>query len=144
MLGRFLVALVLGAIFGVRTRARAKRSRRADGNARRRRRCDLRDDRSRASLYHRGGIGAVPDPSTVNAGVAIIANIVVGIGFLGAGLIIKTNDHIHGVTTAALVWATAAIGVLAGIGLIQFAAAAALILALLLFFLRKLKVSEYL
>ena len=32
----------------------------------------------------------------------IIANIVVGIGFLGGGLIIKTNDHAHGVTTAAL------------------------------------------
>lgn len=87
-------------------------------------------------------IGAAPDPSTVNAGLAIIANIVVGIGFLGAGLIIKAGEHPHNVTTAALVWTTAAIGVLVGIGLIELAVVATVLIALLLFTIRKLNVSE--
>jgi putative Mg2+ transporter-C (MgtC) family protein len=87
-------------------------------------------------------IGTIPDATAVNAGLAVIANIVVGIGFLGAGLIVKMNDHPHGVTTAALVWTTAAIGMLAGIGLIRLAAAAAILIAFLLFILRKLNVSE--
>jgi len=89
-----------------------------------------------------GAIGALPDSSTVNAGLAVVANIVVGIGFLGAGLIIHDRDRAHGVTTAAIVWTTAAIGALAGIGLLQFATTAALIMALLLFILRKLNISE--
>jgi putative Mg2+ transporter-C (MgtC) family protein len=83
-----------------------------------------------------------PDMTMINTGLAVIANIVVGIGFLGAGLIIKTTDHPHGVTTAALVWATAAIGVLAGLGLFRFAIVCALIIALLLFLIRKLKVPQ--
>ena len=70
------------------------------------------------------------------------ANIVVGVGFLGAGLIIKTNDHPHGVTTAALVWATAAIGMLAGVGLEAFAAVAAIIIAVLLYVLRKISIAQ--
>jgi putative Mg2+ transporter-C (MgtC) family protein len=87
-------------------------------------------------------IGLLPDIGTINAGLGVIANIVIGIGFLGAGLIIKTNEHPHGVTTAALVWATAAIGVLVGIGLIQFAIVAAVFIAILLYVLRKLNVNE--
>jgi putative Mg2+ transporter-C (MgtC) family protein len=82
----------------------------------------------------------------VTSGAAIfltmIANIVVGIGFLGAGLIVKTNDHPHGVTTAALVWTAAAIGILAGVGLYAFAVAATVIIAILLYILRKLNISE--
>ena len=57
----------------------------------------------------------MPDVIARNSGYsAMIANIVVGIGFLGAGLIIKTNDQPHGVTTAALIWTAAAIGILVG------------------------------
>ena len=44
----------------------------------------------------------------------VIAQIVSGIGFLGAGIIFKNNDTIHGLTTAATIWATAAIGALIG------------------------------
>jgi putative Mg2+ transporter-C (MgtC) family protein len=72
----------------------------------------------------------------------MIGNIVVGIGFLGAGLIIKTNDQPHGVTTAALIWMAAAIGILVGVGLTQFAFAAAVVIAVLLYLLRRLNVSE--
>jgi putative Mg2+ transporter-C (MgtC) family protein len=87
-------------------------------------------------------LGVLPDPTTINAALGLIANIVVGIGFLGAGLIIKTNEHPHGVTTAALVWTTAAIGILVGIGLIRFAIVAALLIAILLYVLRKLNINE--
>ncbi len=87
--------------------------------------------------------GNLADVVARNSGfLTVIANIVVGIGFLGAGIIIKQNDHPRGVTTAALVWAAAAIGALVGIGLIPFAATAAVIVAVLLFLLRKWSAAE--
>jgi len=74
--------------------------------------------------------------------LGMIGNIVVGIGFLGAGLIIKTDNRPHGVTTAALIWMAAAIGILVGVGLTQFAFAAAIMIAVLLYLLRRLNVAE--
>lgn len=44
----------------------------------------------------------------------IVAQVVSGIGFLGAGIIFKTEDGIKGLTTAATIWASAAIGCLIG------------------------------
>jgi len=46
----------------------------------------------------------------------IAAQVVTGIGFLGAGAIIRDGGTLVGVTTAATIWATAAIGVLVGAG----------------------------
>jgi putative Mg2+ transporter-C (MgtC) family protein len=46
----------------------------------------------------------------------IIGQIITGIGFLGAGVIMKHDDKIVGVTTAAFIWVVSAIGVLVGIG----------------------------
>ena len=46
----------------------------------------------------------------------IIAQIVTGIGFIGAGVIMKNEDKIVGVTTASFIWVVSSIGVLAGIG----------------------------
>lgn len=46
----------------------------------------------------------------------IAANIVTGIGFLGAGVIYQGRFTIQGLTTAAVIWAIAAIGVLVGYG----------------------------
>ncbi len=43
--------------------------------------------------------------------------IMTGIGFLGAGVIMKENLSIRGLTTAASIWVTAAIGILLGVGL---------------------------
>lgn len=47
----------------------------------------------------------------------VIQGIVTGIGFLGAGVIVRSNDdhHVHGLTTAACVWLTACIGAACGI-----------------------------
>ncbi len=47
----------------------------------------------------------------------IIAQVVSGIGFLGAGIIFKHGDTIRGLTTAATVWCAAAIGCLCGYGM---------------------------
>ncbi len=46
----------------------------------------------------------------------IAAGIITGVGFLGAGAIIKSNDSIRGLTTAASIWAVAAIGIAVGVG----------------------------
>ena len=47
----------------------------------------------------------------------IIAQVVSGIGFLGAGIIFKDGDTVKGLTTAATVWCAAAIGCLCGYGM---------------------------
>jgi putative Mg2+ transporter-C (MgtC) family protein len=57
----------------------------------------------------------VVDPSRV------AAQIVSGIGFLGAGIIIFRRGSVHGLTTAAAVWESAAIGMAAGSGLLLLA-----------------------
>jgi putative Mg2+ transporter-C (MgtC) family protein len=54
--------------------------------------------------------GTAPDPTR------IAAQVVTGIGFLGAGAIIKYGTSIRGLTTAGSLWATAAIGMAAGAG----------------------------
>ncbi len=46
----------------------------------------------------------------------IAAGIVTGIGFIGAGTIWSERDKVKGITTAASLWATAAIGLAAGVG----------------------------
>lgn len=51
----------------------------------------------------------------------IAAQIVSGIGFLGAGMIFRDGFTAHGINTAATVWCAAAIGVLCGMGLIPYA-----------------------
>ena len=55
----------------------------------------------------------------------IAANIVTGIGFVGAGAILRTGGSIHGLTTAATIWVNAGIGMAAGAGEIPLAAAGA-------------------
>ncbi|MEK6942783.1 MAG: MgtC/SapB family protein [Nanoarchaeota archaeon] len=46
----------------------------------------------------------------------IIAGIATGIGFLGAGTIFRTKSEVQGLTTAASIWAVAAVGLAAGLG----------------------------
>lgn len=58
----------------------------------------------------------------------VAAQIVSGIGFLGAGMIIYRRQAVHGLTTAAGVWATAGVGMAAGGGLYLVSAGATAIL----------------
>lgn len=46
----------------------------------------------------------------------IIAQVVTGVGFIGAGTIMKSNGHITGITTAATLWISAMIGIAIGVG----------------------------
>jgi putative Mg2+ transporter-C (MgtC) family protein len=62
----------------------------------------------------------------------LAAGIITGIGFLGGGLIIFRGDSLHGVTTAAGLWITAAIGMATGFGMYAVAVFATL-LSLLMF-----------
>jgi putative Mg2+ transporter-C (MgtC) family protein len=67
--------------------------------------------------------GVSIDPTRMAQGI------MTGIGFLGAGVIIKEGMSVRGLTTAASIWVTAAIGVLIGIGF-YFAAGIATVLTL--------------
>ena len=68
----------------------------------------------------------------------IIAGVVTGVGFLGAGTIIRQGDWVRGLTTAASVWFVAGVGVAAGHGLYVIAAGAAITGFLVLFGLSRI------
>jgi putative Mg2+ transporter-C (MgtC) family protein len=63
----------------------------------------------------------------------IAAQVVTGIGFLGAGCIIQQRDRVKGLTTAATIWVVAAIGIVAGAGypILAFIAAGMVLLTLI-------------
>ena len=48
----------------------------------------------------------------------ILSTIVTGMGFLGGGVIMRDNDKMIGITTAAFIWVISGIGILAGMGLV--------------------------
>ena len=52
-----------------------------------------------------------------DGGVRVISYVVSGIGFLGAGVIMKEGAEVRGINTAATLWASAAVGAFAGSGL---------------------------
>jgi len=60
-------------------------------------------------------LGEGKDPSR------IASNIVTGVGFLGAGAIFRDGARVRGVTTASIIWISAAIGMACGIGQYEFA-----------------------
>lgn len=80
-----------------------------------------------------GTPNVVLDPSR------IAAQIVSGIGFLGAGLIIFQRETVRGLTTAASIWVVAAIGAAVGAGLYLVAVATAVLALLILAGLRPLE-----
>src|SRR5512138_3801685 len=55
-----------------------------------------------------------------NSRTRIAANIVTGIGFLGAGAIIREHGRVGGLTTAATIWLSAALGMVIGAGELSF------------------------
>ena len=79
----------------------------------------------------------VTDTSRVAAGIAI------GIGFLGAGTIIRTRWSIKGLTTAATIWVGAAVGMAFGAGFYIIALATWIITLVLLMLPFPLHVSSY-
>lgn len=76
-------------------------------------------------LVSKYGFNDVVRPGLVLADPSrVAAQIVSGIGFIGAGIIFVRRDSVRGLTTAGAVWVTAAIGAAAGAGLPVLAAAA--------------------
>ena len=70
----------------------------------------------------------------------VLQGLVAGVGFLGAGSIIKSKDseHVKGLTTAAGIWFTAAIGVAAGLGREASAVLSTLLALVILSFIPKI------
>ena len=62
----------------------------------------------------------------------IAASIVTGIGFLGAGSILRSGKSIHGMTTAATIWVNASVGMAAGAGLYTIATTGTIITLIVL------------
>jgi putative Mg2+ transporter-C (MgtC) family protein len=68
----------------------------------------------------------------------VIQGIVAGVGFLGAGSILKRGDDVHGLTTAAAVWFTAAVGTACGAGYLWVPALGTLLAWVVLFVLGRI------
>jgi len=62
----------------------------------------------------------------------IAAQIVTGIGFLGAGAILRSGRSVHGMTTAATIWVNAAVGMAAGAGSFMIATLATVVTLIVL------------
>ena len=80
-----------------------------------------------------GFVGAAADPTRV------ASQVVTGIGFIGAGVILKNRGTVRGLTTAATLWLSAALGVAVGAGMVIPAVMAAVAAFLLMFGLSTLK-----
>ena len=85
--------------------------------------------------YWYGG-AAMPNPADATR---VVQGIVTGIGFLGAGVIIKDGINISGLTTAASIWVVSAIGVLLGVGFYASALLLALLCVISMSLLRRLE-----
>ena len=118
---RLLVAVVLGALVGYeRERAGKPAGVRTHGM--------VSLGAALFAVVSLHGFGGTGDPARV------AAQIVTGIGFLGAGAILHQRSNVHGLTTAASLWVTAAIGLAVGVGMVFMSLATAVLVFLLLRF----------
>jgi putative Mg2+ transporter-C (MgtC) family protein len=84
-----------------------------------------------------GLIGLYAFPQDQSSLSRIWQNVLTGVGFLGAGAVIKDEHSVHGLTTAAGMWAVAAIGLAVAGGLYVLAISGDLIVFVTLFVLRR-------
>jgi len=91
-----------------------------------------------AAIFTLAAVTIAPNDS--NEVTRVIQGIAAGIGFLGAGTIIKLGNvaEIQGLTTASSIWMAAALGTVAGMGEFALAAASGLISVVVLVLLRPL------
>ena len=75
---------------------------------------------------HYAALGATPDPARLSA------QVITGVGFLGAGTIMREGVSVKGLTTAASVWAVACLGLAAGFGYYALAIAGMVLILLTL------------
>ena len=115
---RLLAAMAMGGLIGLERELRAK-------DAGRRTRFLVALGSALFTLVSQYGFGAdLKDSSRV------AAQVVSGIGFLGAGTIIFQKNVVHGLTTAAGLWVTAAIGLSCGTGMFAVAGATTVLVLL--------------
>ena len=84
------------------------------------------------------GLGLEIFGSTVDP-TRIAAQVVTGVGFLGAGAILRQGNEVHGLTTAASIWVVAAIGMSVGFGFYVPAIFTTLLVLAMLFLLRPIE-----
>lgn len=82
-----------------------------------------------------------PAGPEANAASRVIQGVITGIGFLGAGVILRNpaGKKVHGLTTAAAIWLTACIGITCGLGAWPLVGTAAFFIAVILAFGRSLE-----
>ena len=91
-----------------------------------------------SALFTLLSIHAFPSAGNVSD-ARVAAQIVTGIGFLGAGTVWRAQDHVKGLTTAATMWVAAAIGMAVGSGLGLLALAATFITLFILAVMQRLE-----
>ncbi len=84
-------------------------------------------------------IGLLPAFGTRVDPTRIAAQIVTGVGFLGAGSILRQGEEVRGLTTAASIWVTAAIGMAVGFGYYTTAIVATFAVVLVLVLIRPIE-----
>ncbi len=101
-IGRLSVALTLGSVIGFERQWHQKMA-------------VLRTN----ALVALGSCGFVVFSAMVSEGdpTRVAAQVVTGIGFLGAGIILRDGTHVHGLNTAATLWCSAMVGIFVGAGL---------------------------
>jgi len=74
--------------------------------------------------------------NSVNAASRVMQGVLTGIGFLGAGVIVRRNigDRVHGLTSAACAWATACLGLICGLAAWPIVATGVVLVFVLLIF----------
>ena len=85
------------------------------------------------------GVGLLPGAITGVDPTRIAAQIVTGVGFLGAGAILRQGENVHGLTTAAMIWVAASVGMAVGFGYITVAVFATFIVLVMLVALRPIE-----
>ena len=125
MVVRLLVAAVVGGVIGYERRQAAKPAGIRTMSLVSLGACGF----TLISIYAFEGFGTGWDPGRVAAQVAT------GVGFIGAGTMIRSGGIVRGLTTATGIWVAAALGMAAGAGMYVVAIAGALLAASLMHFL---------
>lgn len=107
LIARISVAAVLGAIFGIE-RSRAGQSAGV--------RTNMMIAIASCLFTFLGAEAFSADGPGPRDPARVAAQIVTGVGFLGAGTLLQTKNKIRGLTTAATIWLVAAIGMTVGVG----------------------------
>lgn len=113
LIGRLLLATFLGGVLGVEREARNQAAGLRTHTLVALGACCF----TLASVYTEAMLGPSANPRAEADISRIASQVVVGIGFLGAGVIMRHGGSVKGLTTAANLWVTAAVGLACGLGL---------------------------